>query len=175
MQTLTLHQNQLTAFASWLATQLQEGDLVALDGPLGAGKTTLSKNLALALGIPKEHITSPTFTLVNEYPEARIALLHSDLYRLNSSQEGSSVEADSFVEELLNRQAELNALVLVEWASLSPLLMGYATVAIQIDFPGSNEILSEFSSLSNDNVSLYRTLSISTLRENFPTWTEGNP
>jgi len=172
MQTLTLHQNQLTPFASWLATQLQGGDLVTLDGPLGAGKTTLSKNLARALGIPKAHITSPTFTLVNEYPEARIALLHSDLYRLNSTKEGSSIEADSFVEELLNRQAELNALVLVEWASLSSLLMSYATVAIQIDFPSSNETHSKFSSLSSDDVSLYRTLSISALRKDFPIWTE---
>src|SRR6478609_8178670 len=105
MQTLTLHQNQLTAFASWLASQLQAGDLITLDGPLGAGKTALSKNLAQALGIPKEQITSPTFTLVNEYPEARIPLLHSDLYRM-----GEGLEANSFVEELLNRQAELNAL-----------------------------------------------------------------
>jgi len=175
MQTLTLHQNQLTAFASWLAAQLQSGDLVTLDGPLGTGKTTLSKNLAHALGIPKAHITSPTFTLVNEYPEARIALLHSDLYRLDSTQEGSSIEADSFVEELLNRQAELNALVLVEWASLSPLLMSYSTVAIRIDFPESNTSLSVSELPGGDEFSRYRTLSISALREDFPLWTESKP
>jgi tRNA threonylcarbamoyladenosine biosynthesis protein TsaE len=173
MQTLTLHQNQLTAFASWLATQLQSGDLVTLDGPLGAGKTTLSKNLAGALGIPKEHITSPTFTLVNEYPEAQIALLHSDLYRLNSTQDGNSIEADNFVEELLNRQAELNALLLVEWASLSPLLMSYATVAIHIDFPESSTSLSVSELPGSNEFSLYRTLSIFALREDFPLWTEG--
>ncbi len=56
--------------------------MLLLEGPLGAGKTTLIQGLGLGLGI-EDPIVSPTFTLINEYPEGRIPLYHLDLYRLS--------------------------------------------------------------------------------------------
>jgi tRNA threonylcarbamoyladenosine biosynthesis protein TsaE len=61
------------------------GSVVALEGPLGAGKTTLVKGIALALGIV-EPVTSPTFTLISEY-EGTMPLYHMDLYRIGSMEE----------------------------------------------------------------------------------------
>lgn len=67
--------------AQALATTAQAGLCLLLTGDLGSGKTTLTQALGQALGI-KDVITSPTFTLLQEYPEARLPLYHCDLYRL---------------------------------------------------------------------------------------------
>lgn len=64
-----------------LATQLQPGDVILLDGDLGAGKTTFTKGLAKGLGI-KRNIKSPTFTIIREYQDGRLPLYHMDVYRL---------------------------------------------------------------------------------------------
>jgi len=69
-------------FGKRLGGYLKEGDIVCLNGDLGAGKTTLSKAIGEGLGVD-DYITSPTFTLINEY-EGRIPLYHFDIYRLNS-------------------------------------------------------------------------------------------
>ncbi|WP_429970670.1 tRNA (adenosine(37)-N6)-threonylcarbamoyltransferase complex ATPase subunit type 1 TsaE [Fructilactobacillus sp. Tb1] len=66
-----------------LANQLQPGDVLLLDGDLGAGKTTFTKGLAKGLGI-KRNIKSPTFTIIREYQEGRIPLYHMDVYRLET-------------------------------------------------------------------------------------------
>ena len=69
-----------------LAEQLEPGAVVAFTGDLGAGKTAFTRGLARGLGIP-DRITSPTFTIVNEYEGGRLPLFHFDLYRLGSSDE----------------------------------------------------------------------------------------
>jgi len=69
------------AFGRQLAASLKPGDVLALSGDLGAGKTCLVKGIAAGLGITQE-VTSPTFTLIHEYPP----LAHVDLYRLESAQ-----------------------------------------------------------------------------------------
>lgn len=90
-----------------LAAQLQPGDLVVLEGDLGAGKTFLVRAVARKLGVPSDQaVTSPTFTLVNEYA-ARVPLLHADLYRLES--------ADELVELGLLERIGRDAVVIVEW------------------------------------------------------------
>ena len=68
-----------------LGTLLKEGDIVCLVGDLGAGKTTLTQSIAKGLGV-EDYVTSPTFTLINEY-SGRYMLYHFDLYRLNSIDE----------------------------------------------------------------------------------------
>lgn len=65
---------------------LKPGTVVAYTGDLGAGKTAFTRGLALGLEIP-ERITSPTFTIVNEYEGGRLPLFHFDMYRLGSSDE----------------------------------------------------------------------------------------
>lgn len=70
------------ALAMSLARCLEGGELIALIGDLGAGKTSFVRGLATGLGIPPERVRSPTFTLVNEYSGGRVPLYHIDLYRL---------------------------------------------------------------------------------------------
>jgi tRNA threonylcarbamoyladenosine biosynthesis protein TsaE len=70
-----------------IAKELQQGDIIALWGELGAGKTLLTRGIARGLHIPPQiPITSPTFTLINEY-EGRLHLYHVDLYRLGDPEE----------------------------------------------------------------------------------------
>jgi tRNA threonylcarbamoyladenosine biosynthesis protein TsaE len=83
--------------------------LVVLRGEVGAGKTTLVKGIAAALGAAgEEDVTSPTFTLVHEYVGPKVKLYHLDLYRLETEKELATLG----IEEM---EAEPDALVLVEW------------------------------------------------------------
>ena len=72
------------ALGQRLAERLQPGDVIAYTGDLGAGKTAFTRGLARGLGIT-ERITSPTFTIVNEYQGGRLPLFHFDMYRLRDA------------------------------------------------------------------------------------------
>ena len=69
-----------------MADLLRPGDVIAFYGDLGAGKTAFTRGLARGLGI-LSRITSPTYTIVNEYPEGRLPLFHFDMYRLHDADE----------------------------------------------------------------------------------------
>ncbi|MEW6220357.1 MAG: tRNA (adenosine(37)-N6)-threonylcarbamoyltransferase complex ATPase subunit type 1 TsaE [Thermodesulfobacteriota bacterium] len=91
-----------------LAALVRPGDLVALKGDLGAGKTCLTQHLGAALGVPAScPITSPTFAIIHEYP-GRLPLVHIDLYRLESE---AAIVATG-VPDYLNS----TAVVVVEWS-----------------------------------------------------------
>ena len=83
------------AFGRQLATTLQPGDVLALSGDLGAGKTCLVKGIAAGLGIPHE-VTSPTFTLIHEYGGGRCPLAHIDLYRLETPRAAAKLRTKFF-------------------------------------------------------------------------------
>ena len=83
---LTHTPGETEAVGEALARKLLPGDVVAFRGDLGAGKTAFTRGIARGLGITGP-VTSPTYTLVNEYPEGRLPLFHFDLYRLNDSDE----------------------------------------------------------------------------------------
>lgn len=74
------------ALARTLSESLKPGDILALDGDLGSGKTAFTRGLAAGLGYPGR-VQSPTFTIVNEYDGGRLPLFHFDLYRLTSPEE----------------------------------------------------------------------------------------
>lgn len=74
------------ALGEALAARLTAGTVVAFTGDLGAGKTAFTRGLARGLGVP-DRVTSPTFTIVNEYEGGRLPLFHFDMYRLGSSDE----------------------------------------------------------------------------------------
>ncbi len=69
-----------------LAAKLAPGTVIAFTGDLGAGKTAFTRGLARGLGV-NDRVTSPTFTIVNEYEGGRLPLFHFDMYRLGSSEE----------------------------------------------------------------------------------------
>ncbi len=75
------------ACARLLAEHIFEAAVLSLEGPLGAGKTCFVQGLAEGLGLEAGVVSSPTFTLVHEYPAGRLPLIHFDLYRLESSEE----------------------------------------------------------------------------------------
>lgn len=84
MTQLTLHNREATmAVGKKMAPFLQAGDVIVLNGDLGAGKTTFTKGLAAGLGI-SDVIKSPTFTIIREYQSGRLPLYHMDIYRLES-------------------------------------------------------------------------------------------
>lgn len=79
-------EQETEALGSRLGERLKPGAVIAYTGDLGAGKTAFTRGLARGLGIP-EQVTSPTFTIVNEYEGGRLPLFHFDMYRLGSADE----------------------------------------------------------------------------------------
>ena len=82
-------------FGKKIGESLKAGDIIAMEGTLGAGKTTISKGIALGLDI-SEDITSPTFTLVCEY-QGRLPLYHMDVYRLEGAEDFYSLGAEDML------------------------------------------------------------------------------
>jgi tRNA threonylcarbamoyladenosine biosynthesis protein TsaE len=93
-------------FAARLAGLLQPGDVIALEGDLGAGKTTFTKGLAKGLEI-KKTVNSPTFTIIKEY-NGKLPLYHMDVYRV----------ADAFEDLGFDEYFEGEGVTVVEWAHL---------------------------------------------------------
>lgn len=110
-----------------IGKQLQPGSVVALHGPLGAGKTTLAKGIARSLNI-EEALTSPSFTLIAEYEGSRegnpVTLYHIDLYRISHPQE---IE-DLGMEEILNGEG----ICVIEWAEKASEFLPESTVRVEI-------------------------------------------
>lgn len=96
-------------FGKKLADELKAGDVIGLIGDLGTGKTTLTKYIAEGLGVT-ENVTSPTFTIVNEYHTGRLPLFHFDAYRLEKA--GDAFEIG--MEEYFDR----GGVSIVEWADM---------------------------------------------------------
>ena len=86
MQITTHSADETQALGQKLASRLAPGDVIAYFGDLGAGKPAFTRGLAQGLGIT-DPVTSPTYTIVNEYLSGRIPLFHFDMYRLSSSDE----------------------------------------------------------------------------------------
>jgi tRNA threonylcarbamoyladenosine biosynthesis protein TsaE len=97
------------ALGQQLGSQLGGGEVLLLNGPLGAGKTVFVKGLAAALGVDPEEVSSPSFTLVNPY-DAKFSLYHIDLYRLD---EGATAAYAVDLDELLTNE---RAVIVIEWA-----------------------------------------------------------
>lgn len=104
--------DQTEAAGSEFADSLRSGDLVSLEGDLGAGKTVFARGLGAGLGLDPQTITSPSYVLAVEHLEGRIPLLHVDLYRLADN---ASVDALG-IDEMLDG----NGIVLAEWGQRLP-------------------------------------------------------
>ena len=97
------------AFGMELASTLEPGDIVALIGDLGTGKTTLTKYIAKGLGVT-ENIDSPTFNIVMEHKSGRLPLFHFDVYRLSSGDELLDIGADEYF--------YADGVSIIEWADI---------------------------------------------------------
>lgn len=107
---------------------LRGGDVVALDGPLGAGKTRLVRGIALGLDIDPRAVSSPTFVLVQEYAEddGAIVLAHVDAWRLDGPEAVDGIGWDEFA-------AEPDVVTVVEWASRIAAAMPPETVWVELE------------------------------------------
>lgn len=107
------------------------GDVVGLIGDLGAGKTTLVQAVAAGLAVPAAvRVTSPTFTLINEYRGGRMPLYHADLYRIERRRELDEIGLD----ELVRRG---DGLVMVEWCDRFPVL-GADWLEVRLEVAGEH-------------------------------------
>ena len=97
MEYITHSPAQTEAVGAALAARLTPGAVIAYRGDLGAGKTAFTRGLARGLGV-KENVTSPTFTIVNEYLSGRMPLFHFDMYRLGSEDELFDIGWEDYLE-----------------------------------------------------------------------------
>jgi tRNA threonylcarbamoyladenosine biosynthesis protein TsaE len=107
MSTVTTSEEETSQAGESLAAGLRPGDVVLLYGELGAGKTAFVRGMARGLGAPPQDVSSPTFTLIQEYAGKRGTLFHVDLYRL----EAKEVD-DLGLDELISG----DGIVAIEWA-----------------------------------------------------------
>ena len=101
----------------------EAGEVIALLGDLGAGKTTLTQGIVRGLGYEQE-VTSPTFSLVQEYRGGRLEVFHFDFYRVEEEHELLDLGWDDYLER--------GGLVIVEWPSLFPELLPTGTKWIRL-------------------------------------------
>ena len=109
--TTTRSEEETAAIGRALAPRLSAGDVVLLFGDLGAGKTAFVRGLAEGLGIAADEVSSPTFTLVQEYRGGRLPLFHVDLYRLNDPRE---------IDDLGLDELTADGVLAIEWAEKLP-------------------------------------------------------
>lgn len=98
-----------------LGAEVRPGDVLAVCGGLGAGKTHLTKGIVAGLGGDPEAVSSPTFSLVHEYRSGRLPVFHFDFYRMESANEVLAIGWDEYL--------EAGGVCVVEWADLFPQLM----------------------------------------------------
>ena len=124
MQIISNSPAETRAFGRSLAKGLTPGTVIAFTGDLGAGKTALISGLAEGLRVT-DRVTSPTFTIVNEYEGGRLPLFHFDLYRLGGGEELYDIGWDDYLAR--------GGVCAVEWSENAPEAMGDGDRLVRID------------------------------------------
>jgi len=133
IQTLSLPlagEADTAALGELLAVHARPGDVIALYGDLGAGKTTLARALIRRLAGPETEAPSPTFTLVQTYPTPGLAIWHFDLYRLNDAREARE----------LGMEQAADGLSLIEWPERLGRDLPIARLEVRLSFDGDGRI-----------------------------------
>ena len=107
-----------------LAADARPGDVFALSGDLGVGKTVFTKGFAKGLGI-SEPVSSPTFTILQIYEEGRLPLYHFDVYRIEEPEEMEEIGLDEYLDG--------NGVCLIEWAGRIAELLPRDTIVVRIE------------------------------------------
>lgn len=115
-----------------LSANLRAGDVIALIGGLGAGKTHFTMGLVRGLG-SDEAVTSPTFTLVHEYRAGRLPVFHFDFYRIERETELLNIGWDEYL--------DAGGVCVVEWADRFPALLPAGTQGWSLDVEGAGRLL----------------------------------
>ncbi|MGP1369229.1 MAG: tRNA (adenosine(37)-N6)-threonylcarbamoyltransferase complex ATPase subunit type 1 TsaE [Treponema sp.] len=106
MKFITSSPEETVALGKKIGGMLKNGDVIAMQGTLAAGKTTITKGIAAALGI-EDTITSPTFCLISEY-QGKMPLYHMDVYRLNGAEDFAELGTDDMIYG--------NGVSIIEWS-----------------------------------------------------------
>ena len=122
------------ALGKKLAARLQPGDVLLLEGDLGAGKSELTRGIAAGLGVT-ETVTSPSFTILNVYESGRCPLYHFDWYRLESSEELYELGMDEYLGG--------DGIAVVEWPGRCPDAVPEGAIRIRMTAAGENERIIE--------------------------------
>ncbi|AXI08050.1 tRNA (adenosine(37)-N6)-threonylcarbamoyltransferase complex ATPase subunit type 1 TsaE [Oceanobacillus zhaokaii] len=128
---------ETTAMGEKLAALLQAGDVITLEGDLGAGKTTFTKGLAKGLGVERT-VSSPTFTIIKEYMGRSLPFYHIDAYRLENSEE------DIGLEEYIHG----SGVTVIEWAQFIEEFLPIERLNIKINYIGEHQRELVFTSTS---------------------------
>lgn len=132
MQFLVKNVEETTELGFSIGKLLNSGDIVCLTGDLGTGKTHITKGIAKGLGI-NDHITSPTFTIVNEYDSGRLKLYHFDVYRVSDPDEIYAIGFDDYIFS--------NGVSIIEWANYIEEILpsDYLHILIEKDLSNGEE------------------------------------
>jgi len=115
----------METFGKEFSKNLNPGSVIALVGPLGAGKTTLTQSIARGLGI-SEKLTSPTFTIIQEYESGRLPLYHFDVYRVYDPEELFEMGFEDYLRR--------DGVCIIEWADLIEDMLPEDTIRINLDY-----------------------------------------
>lgn len=124
-ETIIKDESETKQFGLNLGKDLKKGDIVALIGDLGTGKTTLTKYIGEGLGIT-EIITSPTFTIIQEYYSGRLPLYHFDVYRINSIEEMDELGCEEYFYG--------DGVTIIEWADQIMEIIPKQAIVINIEY-----------------------------------------
>lgn len=130
--TLSLHttsREETIQLGQKIGSKLKKGDILAMQGTLAAGKTTITKGIALALGV-KEDITSPTFCLISEY-EGNMPLYHMDVYRLDGTEDFINLGVDDMLYG--------NGVCIIEWSEKIMDELPKSTIIIRLEPVGNTD------------------------------------
>ena len=130
--TLSLHttsREETIQLGQKIGSKLKKGDILAMQGTLAAGKTTITKGIALALGV-KEDITSPTFCLISEY-EGNMPLYHMDVYRLDGTEDFINLGVDDMLYG--------NGVCIIEWSEKIMDELPKSTIIIRLEPVGNSD------------------------------------
>lgn len=125
MQTISHSVEETEKAGAALAAALRPGDVVALIGEIGAGKTTFVRGLAQGLGVHASSVASPSFVLVRQYSAGRLPLFHADLFRLEGMPEAFSVGLEEFYDQ--------GGVTLIEWGNKVPGVLPEEYLEIRFD------------------------------------------
>ncbi len=117
-------------FGKSLARHLKPQDIICLKGDLGSGKTTLTKGIALGLGIDKTKVTSPSFILIRQHLEGRVPLYHFDLYRLKVAGDIATLGYEEYFYD--------DGISVIEWADRLKYLIPKECLMVELTYRRPN-------------------------------------